>query len=219
MMKLPIAVFLVGAISAVATEEIIKAVESGNSTEVKRILALKVSPNILGTTENFPTPAPLLSIAAFNGDSAIVELLLAAGADINKSSESGENAVFWPATLGHTGTVKILIKKGINVNTTIRINDISALHSSSGEGHAEIVKMLVKAGAELDGQDATGKTALMAAAIGCRKSVVEILISAKADLNIQSKMKGTALTMARDYCKNKQIGSEIVNLLKTAGAR
>jgi ankyrin repeat protein len=59
-----------------------------------------------------------LYIAAQNGHAAVVSVLIAAGADVNKARASGGTPLYIAAQRGHAGVVDLLIAAGANVNAT-----------------------------------------------------------------------------------------------------
>jgi ankyrin repeat protein len=70
------------------------------------------------------------------------------------------------------------------------------LHCAAWKGHAEVVKILLDAGAEVNARSQNehyGDTALHAAAHGNQKDVVRILIARGADLNAKNRIGRTPL--------------------------
>ena len=70
------------------------------------------------------------------------------------------------------------------------------LHCAAWKGHAEVVKILLDAGAEVSARSRNehyGDTALHAAAHGNQKDVVRILIARGADLNAKNRIGRTPL--------------------------
>jgi ankyrin repeat protein len=59
-----------------------------------------------------------LIIAAFNGCTDIVKMLLYAGADIGHRNDQGENALISAAQEGNIDVVKVLLEAGADVNQT-----------------------------------------------------------------------------------------------------
>jgi ankyrin repeat protein len=57
-----------------------------------------------------------LIIAAFNGCTDIVIMLLNAGADIGHRNDQGENALISAAQEGHIDVVKVLLESGADIN-------------------------------------------------------------------------------------------------------
>ena len=88
-----------------------------------------------------------LSLACTNGNAAMVELLLDAGADPNATLRGGETALMTAARTGKLGPVKALLARGADVNAKERRGQ-TALMWAAAEGHADVVEVLIEAGAD-----------------------------------------------------------------------
>ncbi len=123
-----------------------------------------------------------------------------------------------------TNAVKSLIEEGVNIDQTD--SNPPALIWATFLGRAEIVELLLDAGANPDIQTPRGKTALMQASsdsphnsplsragIDTRVRIVQSLLNANAQVNIQDNNEQTALFKAvmSDY-------TIIADLLRQAGA-
>jgi len=87
---------------------------------------------------------------------------------------------------------------------------------ASVKGNIDIVKILIKNGADINAASPTKETALMYAAMRGNKDVVEILIKNGADINIKDTHGNTALIYAaRNITRNND---DIVELLIKSGA-
>jgi uncharacterized protein len=82
--------------------------------------------------------------------------------------------VYW-ASLGRTETVKNLLANGANPSAT-DAEGWSALQAAAENGHIEIVKLLVKAGTDIN-YAFSGKTALQFAKMAKQGTVAEYLRS------------------------------------------
>jgi ankyrin repeat protein len=109
----------------------------GNLEKVKKLLELK--PNVNYENRCFHTTA--LSYAASWGHSAIVEILLDHGADVDHVSHEGDIPLIKAARSGHLKTVEILLARGANVNHINKFSE-TARFSANLKGHAEIVKAI-----------------------------------------------------------------------------
>ena len=99
----------------------------------------------------------------------MITALLAAGADVNSrrldqggcaAHDFGSNALFWFSYKGNKNAVKLLLAQpGIKLDDT---NDDgnTALMAAAEHGHAEIVEMLLEAGANVSITDIGGETAI-----------------------------------------------------------
>ncbi len=107
--------------------------------------------------------------AVRNGDAKAVQALLDKGADVNAKNEIGITALWIAASNGKANVVEVLLERGADVNARDGIwyqTPLSlALGAFGGDGNADIVKRLLKAGAkDLDAAAMTaarGKVALL----------------------------------------------------------
>jgi ankyrin repeat protein len=156
---------------------------------------------------------PLL-LALTQGHAGIVKYLLEAGADATLADEAGHAALHQAAGRGHGETVRLLLshsKAELNVKSQRGMTPL--LLALSG-GHAEVVKYLLEAGADVTLADETGATALYQAAGRGNGAIVRLLLShSKAELNVKGQRRMTPLLLAlsRGY-------AEVVKYLLEAGA-
>ncbi|XP_022081063.1 ankyrin-1-like [Acanthaster planci] len=68
-------------------------------------------------------------------------------------------------------------------------NGLNALHLSSKEGHLNIVKELLKRGANVDAATKKGNTALHIASLAGQQPIVEALVEHGANVNVQSQIR------------------------------
>ena len=170
-----------------------------------------------------------LILAARDGHAAIVERLLAAGADVNGVGENDWNALMLAAREGHTAIVERLLAAGADVNAKDYAGN-TALILAADRGHTAIVKLLLEEGADVNAngsyalidaaeggwtdivelllaapdinvnaKDEDGGTPLMAAAYEGHTATVELLLAAGADVNVKDGWNKTALTEAVEY--------------------
>lgn len=136
--------------------------------------------------------------AAYTGDVATVENLLAKGVDSNTQDDDGNTALILASTYGHLAIVETLLASaGIDINHQSK-GGHAALMMAAFKGHEAIVeKLLTVAGIGLNAQDKNGNTALILAAVKGYENIVERLIAAVGiDLNAQDKNGDTALMAA-----------------------
>lgn len=99
--------------------------------------------------------------AAASGHAEVVLRLLAHGVDSSKTNSQGATALILAARGGHAAAAAALMQEGaIPVNTTTRGGD-TALHAAAGISDrtgADVVRLLLGAGADVDARNAFGST-------------------------------------------------------------
>jgi ankyrin repeat protein len=124
-----------------------------------------------------------LSVACANGNPAMAELLLEAGADPNAALPGGESPLMTAARVGKVRTVKALLERGADINAKDARRGQTALIWAAAEGHAEVVDVLIRAGADFRARIASGFTPMFFAVRDGRLAVVRTLIERGADVN------------------------------------
>jgi len=92
-------------------------------------------------------------------------------------------------------------------------SDLPSLHSAVFKGQGQTVQKLLSQGADVNGRDRNGNTALMYAALGGHTQIVDLLLMSRADVNAQNAIGVTAL-----YDASFQGYTEIVQRLLEKGA-
>ncbi len=141
------------------------AIALDDAHSVKCLLDAGASPD-----QDLVTSTPLLR-AAFHGQADIVDLLLAARANVAARNESGATALIQVASLGHPVTPRTPIN---------RTADMS------------IAKRLLDRGADVNAQDDQGWSALMFAVQRGDVAMVSLLLDAGADPHLQTALGDTA---------------------------
>jgi ankyrin repeat protein len=143
--------------------DIVRAIESGSTIEVERIikdetfdidkaLEIDVTAYFAGSSLRSCTP---LHYACALGKTEIVKVLIENGADINKvvewafSDYKGFTPLHFTCRRGDTGTLKVLIIKNADINKT-DANGFTPLFHACRRDHTEVVKILLEHGAEPD---------------------------------------------------------------------
>jgi len=154
------------------------AIRRGDVTIVKAVLArgahadtrlLKATPN-RRLSDDVALPRPLVGttplwLAAYFGQLEIVQVLAAAGGDVNAAANDGVTPLM--AAIGRNAqaaaaTAEHLLGAGADVNAADE-NGNTALHRAVTSGFNEIVKMLAARGANLEARNRQGQTPLMLA--------------------------------------------------------
>ena len=170
------------------TMEFIDAAKKGDVDLVRRFLAAGVSPNCgIGFTRDHrktynPDMTPLLA-AAEAGHSHVVRLLLSAGANPNLINDDGCSVLTAVVLAGHEEVVRILLDADANPNIGTwndGFNHITALMIAAWQGHAGIVRSLLKAGARFKARDDNGNSVMFYAKK--HKEVIDVLKELRVDI-------------------------------------
>lgn len=146
-----------------------------NSTISKSCLQKAITFIINGcniNTKNFKDETTLL-LAAKNGHTNLVKILILLDADLNEHDVVGETPLMHAASNGYLDIVKLLINAGADIDAVCDNKD--KYHSYPGYND--------------------GRTALMHAICNNHKDIAKLLIGLGADLNLKDKFENTALTL------------------------
>ena len=106
-----------------------------------------------------PDGRTALMLASFNGHADVVALLLDSGADVRLRDAAGRTALMFASTGPSVSTVKLLLEKKSGVNDVDSGEHWTPLMFAAAEGHTEVVKVFLAAGADVKMQDVDGDTA------------------------------------------------------------
>lgn len=153
-----------------ASSTICDLVRQGNAVEVERLL--KAQPELVRFNQNQYRMSPL-HVAANDGHSAIVKMLLKHSAPVDALDRDNSTPLFSAALAGQAEIVELLAAAGANVNHRAD-EGVTPLHVAAMNDHLETVKCLLKRGALKNCSDDTGATPLSLAPEG---SEVQRLLS------------------------------------------
>jgi ankyrin repeat protein len=162
-----------------------------------------------------PAYTPLMA-AAGTGDLDAVKCLLDHGADVKAQTPTGFTALIAGALSGNARLVDLLLERGANPNALCKL-EREILQTPAGVaasmGHADCLKLLMAAGADVNIQGGPfNHNALLGAATTASKETVQLLL-AKANVGAKDWNGSTALDWAA-----RRGETEIVKMLRDAGA-
>lgn len=144
------------------SEDLISAVRGNNWSRVVKALAEGVSVNDTSPYGERVTP---LVLAVQKSNVQVAKLLLASGADVDsQGSNGGITALMAASKSGQTDMLKILLRKNADVNIQDN-NGNSALHWAAFNARAEVVSLLLGAGADITLTNGSHKTPLQSVGI------------------------------------------------------
>ena len=183
---------------------IYEAAKRGDEDAVKRFLDAGVDVDACETRLR----ETALNIAVVHGHIHIMELLVEAGADIDKKAKFDTRPLYCAAMYGQREAAEFLILKGADVNAR-RSGGYTALHGATREAGldvglgrgdpAGVAQLLIDNGANINAQDSIGETPLHMAVSNATPEVLRILLAAGADTKIESGGL-TPLELAEAFC-------------------
>jgi 26S proteasome non-ATPase regulatory subunit 10 len=138
-----------------------------------------------------------LHSAVSGGRDAVVEVLIALGADVGAANNGGRTALHYAASKNHIEIANLLIRSGAKINKKDSVG-CTPLHRAASAGHAEMCEVLLEAGADIEATDRTGQTPLMHAVICDNRRVALLLVRNDADIDAQDKEEYTVLGRATE---------------------
>ena len=125
-----------------------------------------------------PAAAEEIHDASQRGDYDRVRELLEKNSALvdQKDSSWGRTPLHWAAHGGHFDVIRLLVKKGADVNAADNSGG-TALHAVASRGHMEAAKYLIGEEADINPIDASGRTPLACAVTGSHQGLVEWLVS------------------------------------------
>lgn len=156
--------------------------------------------------------------AVESDDLSRVQRLLEEGASPDSRNEKGVPALALAATAKNVAIVKALLAKGADANATTtnaaeELNGIPVVLYAATNGSAEVLQLILHAGANPNAHDGNGTTPLMAAAYLGNTEMIPVLLAAKADLEARQRKEENALMFAAEGGRY-----EVARLLLDAGA-
>jgi ankyrin repeat protein len=160
-----------------------------------------------------------LHVAAYARRHDAMRALAKAGADPNALENDRYDIVTIAAVAGDVPTLEVALAMGGRATNVTSRYDGTALIAAAHLGHAEVVRVLIRAGAPLDHVNNLGWTALIESIVlgdgrARHTATLKALVDAGANVNLADRGGVTPLQHARrrDY-------AEMVAILEKAGAR
>jgi ankyrin repeat protein len=129
-----------------------------------------------------PPGRALLHIASEMNDTAMIELVLQYGANVNQGDENGIAALHISSFRNYIQTTKILLENGADCDITDKYGG-TALHRAAKAGSLEIVELLLSVGSHINASTKDDWTPLSIATWARSLPLVDLLLKKGADPN------------------------------------
>jgi ankyrin repeat protein len=193
---------------------LLAAAARGDAAEITALTTRGETPDVRDGYGRTP-----LHVAAYLGQHDAMRALAAAGANPNALENDRYDIVTIAAVANDVPTLALALTLGASARNVTSRYDGTALIAAAHLGHAEVVRMLIRAGAPLNHVNNLGWTALIESIVlgdgGPRHTeTLRALVEAGANLNVADRNGQTPLSLAqaRGY-------GAMVSALRQAGAR
>jgi len=190
------------------------AAAKGDAAEIARLIAAGEKVDAVDGHRRTP-----LHVAAHFGHQAAAQALLKGGANPNALDAQKYDIVTIAAVNNDVPMLKVALAGGCNPKAITSPYQGTALIAAAHLGHAEVVRVLIAAGAPLDHVNNLGWTALIESIVlgdGGRNhaDTLAALVKADANVNLADRSGATPLTLAR-----ARGFAEMARILEAAGAK
>jgi ankyrin repeat protein len=172
---------------------LLKSIVTGNTELAEALIEKQVHLNIPSKQGE----TPLILTCKLGYYNLFQQICSRGSADLELENESGHTALTLASKMGKENYVEYLISHGANIHHTTHTGANSLIYAANN-GHYKCVKLLLKAGINInDIDEKNGSTALIYAARYNHKRVIRLLLKeADIDVNIADKDGFTALLYA-----------------------
>ena len=140
-----------------------------------------------------------LHLASRSGELTTVKMLVKAGADVRATDDRRYTCLIFAAYLGLTDTVRYLVSlPEVDLNHQ-QINNHTALNAAVYKKHADVVQVLIDAGADIETKSDQGLSPLHLASRSGELTTVKMLVEAGADVRARNTKGDTCLLLAAYY--------------------
>jgi ankyrin repeat protein len=131
----------------------------------------------------YPPGQTMLGVAADYGTTEIARLLIRAGADVNAYNQEGWTPLHAAASGGFPALVALLLDSGARINSPNKRTGATALNEAAFRGQVEVVRLLIRRGADINERDREGASPLDEAAWRGFRDIAALLLESGAEVN------------------------------------
>lgn len=139
-----------------------------------------------------------LHVAARAGNAEMVHLLMLRGGDKNAIDSDKNTPLYWAISGRHNDAVLALVAGGADVNLRCGYTNTTLPCTAIRKGGVDILRILIKHGADVDARDIDSDTALHVAAAHDEEEAITVLIEAGADIEARGRLDSTPIHMAAE---------------------
>ncbi|XP_071532919.1 LOW QUALITY PROTEIN: uncharacterized protein [Panulirus ornatus] len=179
------------------TEELVRAVQTGDSEGVDKALRAGADPHVLFHDDPYCPGGTLLCQASARNHAHLIPRLLEAGISVDDRGSQERTPLHVAAEMGHETALRVLLQHHGNIEATTKDEyKQTPLHRAAWTGAVKCVTMLLQAGANKNARTHNNYTPLHKAARKNQIDVIHVLIQAGCDLDAQTFAGWTALHVA-----------------------
>ena len=160
---------------------------------------------------------PCIGRPTVNKNLAVIQVLLAAGVNLEARDKDGNTPLHWAALYNENpAVVQVLLAAGAELEVRDKDGNTPLCFAAENKNSA-VVQVLLAAGAELEVRGKSGRTPLYWATYNENSAVIQALIDAGADPKARNAWEGTPLHGAT-YAVQRESGSGAQSILLAVGA-
>ena len=217
-----VALVFAGVVAAAASDQpLVQAARRNDTAQVRALLRQRIDPNV-----KEGDGATALHWAAYHGNAAIADQLIAAGARVDAANDLSITPLAIAAENGHAAIVERLLARGANPNTASETG-ITPLMRASRVGSLAAVRALLAKGAQVNGVERDRQqTALMWAVSQRHPEIVKALLENGADIKARTVVRRLTVMLdqgppgvktAREHAHQIDAGGSTPLLFAAAG--
>lgn len=130
----------------------------------------------------------------------------------------GITPLMYVASMGDLGKVNNFISRGADVKARDKDGWTALHHATLGGIHDDVMRALIRAGADVNAKTSRNETALILSAMKGKVEEVRVLVESGTDVNVKTSSGETALIMAAEFGHSDEEAEAVAEILLKAGA-